>query len=231
MRNLFGEPTIDSYIDQVGGLIVGMTVQKPAGTDEVQTVTIGGSPTGGTFTLTFIGQTTSAIAYNASAATVQTALQALSTIGTGNATVAGSAGGPYTVTFAGLLAGRNVPQMTGNGAGLTPSGTVTIATTTEGVTFTGYAIAPTGAGVKALGIVKALERIASLAGDHVSVVVYGPAVAIAGGSVSAGDRLKIGGTNGRLIATTTDNNEVIADSFDDGTDGVEIGVFVQKHRY
>lgn len=67
--------------------------------DEVQTVTITGSPTGGTFTLTFGAQTTSAIAYNASAATLQAALVALSSINSGNATVTGAAGGPWTVEF------------------------------------------------------------------------------------------------------------------------------------
>lgn len=102
------------------------------GTNEVQTVTI--SATGGTFTLTFSGQTTSAIAWNASAATVQTALQALSSIGSGNATVTGSAGGPYTVTFVGDLGLSNVAAMTGSGASLTGgAGTVTIATPTPGV--------------------------------------------------------------------------------------------------
>jgi hypothetical protein len=73
-------------------------------------VTITGTPTGGTFTLSVAGYTTGPIAYNATAATVQTAMQAL---GTGfpfggdpaqNATVTGSAGGPYTVTFAGAAA-------------------------------------------------------------------------------------------------------------------------------
>lgn len=67
--------------------------------DEVQTVTITGSPTGGTFTLTFGANTTSTIAFNASAATVQTALTALASIGSGNASVTGSAGGPWTVEF------------------------------------------------------------------------------------------------------------------------------------
>jgi HK97 family phage major capsid protein len=67
---------------------------KGQATNEVQTVTITGSATGGTFTLTFRGATTSGLAYNAAAATVQTALQGLSTIGSGNATVSGSAGGP-----------------------------------------------------------------------------------------------------------------------------------------
>lgn len=101
------------------------------GVNEVQTVTI--SATGGTFTLTFGGYTTSAIAYNATASAVQTALQALTSIGSGNVTVSGSAGGPYTVTFVGDLGLTNVAQMTGSGASLTGgAGTVTIATTTGG---------------------------------------------------------------------------------------------------
>jgi hypothetical protein len=72
--------------------------------DSVQQVSLTGNPTGGTFTLTFNGQTTSAIAYNASAATVQSALQALSSIGSNNALVAPAASGGWTVRFAGTLA-------------------------------------------------------------------------------------------------------------------------------
>ena len=67
--------------------------------DEVQTVTVTGSPTGGTFTLTFGANTTSTIAFNASAATVQAALVALASVGAGNASVTGSNGGPWTVEF------------------------------------------------------------------------------------------------------------------------------------
>jgi hypothetical protein len=59
--------------------------------DSVQQVQLTGAPTGGTFTLSFSGQTTAAIAYNASAATVQAALQGLSSIGSGNVLVAGAA--------------------------------------------------------------------------------------------------------------------------------------------
>lgn len=102
-----------------------------AGTAEVQTVTITGGPTGGTFTLTWNAQTTGAIAFNAAAATVQTALNALSNLD--GVTVSGSAGGPYTVTFPVDMG--NVAQMTASGAGLT-GGTapaVGVATTTPGV--------------------------------------------------------------------------------------------------
>ncbi|MBS1691930.1 MAG: phage major capsid protein [Actinobacteria bacterium] len=102
---------------------------KGQATNEVQTVTITGSPTGGTFTLSFRGATTSGLNYNAAASTVQTALQGLATIGSGNATVAGSAGGPYTVTFASALAATAVDQLVANGASLT-GGTPAIAVTT-----------------------------------------------------------------------------------------------------
>lgn len=102
--------------------------------NEKQTATIGGSPTGGTFTLTFSGQTTGTIAYNASAATVEAALEALSTIGQGNVQVTGSAGGPYTVEFVGALAGQNLAAMTADASGLTggTSPSVTIATAQSG---------------------------------------------------------------------------------------------------
>ena len=87
--------------------------------DAVQQVLLTGSPSGGTFTLTFGGQTTAAIAYNAAASTVQSALQALSSIGSNNVLVSGPAGGPWQVRFAGSLAGTPEVEMTGNGSGLT----------------------------------------------------------------------------------------------------------------
>ena len=40
--------------------------------------------TGGTFTLTFNGQTTAPLAFNATAAQIEAALEALSNIGAGN---------------------------------------------------------------------------------------------------------------------------------------------------
>jgi len=89
--------------------------------NEKQTVTITGTPTGGTFTLTYSGQTTAGIAYNANAATVQAALEALSNIGVGDVTVTGGPGPgtPWVVEFTGTLALTNVALMTASGAGLT----------------------------------------------------------------------------------------------------------------
>jgi hypothetical protein len=107
-----------------------------AGTNEAQTVTVSGDPTGGSFTLTFNGQTTAAIAYNATAAAVQAALEALPNVGTGGVTVTGGPlpGAAVTVTFTGELAGSAVPQMTSTAAltgGTDPA--VAHATTVPGV--------------------------------------------------------------------------------------------------
>src|SRR5260370_20975580 len=47
--------------------------------DEVQTIQVTGSPTGGTYTLTFGGQTTATLHWNDPASTPQTTLPSLST--------------------------------------------------------------------------------------------------------------------------------------------------------
>lgn len=78
--------------------------------DNLQTVTIGGGATAGNFTLSYKGQTTANIAYSAAltSATVNTAFQLLSTVGS-NCTVTGGAGGPYIFTFSGALASDMSP--------------------------------------------------------------------------------------------------------------------------
>lgn len=97
---------------------------------EVQTVTITGTPTGGTFTLTANGRTTDPIAYNATAAAVKAALNALQGV---QVTTTGGAlpGTAVTVTFS---TPGNVAEMTASGTGLTggSSPAVAIATTTSG---------------------------------------------------------------------------------------------------
>ena len=87
--------------------------------DAVQTVTLTGAPTGGTFTLTFDGDTTSNINYDASAATVQSDLAALDSIGSGNVVVTTGINGGWQVRFTGSLAGTFESQLTASGSGLT----------------------------------------------------------------------------------------------------------------
>ena len=79
--------------------------------NEEQLVTLAGA-TGGTFTLTFDSQgPTGTIAYDAAAGTVQTALEGLSNIASGDVSVTGNAGGPYTVEFDQAYSGQNVVSM------------------------------------------------------------------------------------------------------------------------
>ena len=84
--------------------------------NRVQIVTITGTPTGGTFTVSHGGATSAPIAYNAAAAAVQTAIRALGGA-VATATVSGAAGGPYTVTLG--VAGVASGPITANGSGLT----------------------------------------------------------------------------------------------------------------
>ena len=96
--------------------------------DNNQTLTFGGGVTSGNFTLSYKGQTTANIAYTTglTAATVNTAFQLLSTVGT-NCTVSGPAGGPYVFAFSGLLA-NDTTAMTATNVSLL-GGTPTIVVT------------------------------------------------------------------------------------------------------
>lgn len=103
-----------------GGLQYRNAGAPSAGTSEVQTLTFGGSPTGGPFKLAFDGYTTAPISWSATNNTlrdnVDAALEALSNIGAGGVTVAvgtmTSGIGTLTVTFAGNLAKMVVPLIT-----------------------------------------------------------------------------------------------------------------------
>jgi hypothetical protein len=64
-----------------------------------QVVTVNGAPTSFSFELAYEGIPTTTVTQTTTAAQLQAALVALSTIGAGKATVAGSTGGPWTVTL------------------------------------------------------------------------------------------------------------------------------------
>lgn len=106
-----------------------------------QTITIvnpSATPTGGTFTLSFTNplnsqtDTTTALDFDATAAEVQAALEALTTIGTGNVTVTGPDGGPFDVTFVGTLANVAVPLLVPDDSLLTPPEAFVLVLSQEG---------------------------------------------------------------------------------------------------
>lgn len=125
-----------------------------AGTDEVQTLTFGGTPTGGTFKLRFRGVTTAAIEWSATnntlVANIDAALGALASIGSASnvTTAVGTmtAGiGTITVTFVGALAKKAVPIISVAENAMTgTSPTLEVAETTPGVSATARG-APKGA--------------------------------------------------------------------------------------
>ncbi|MBH0778822.1 phage tail tube protein [Nocardia bovistercoris] len=95
-------------------------IVKPL-TPIVKTFTLPAGTTSGTWTITVDGQTASALTHTITLAALKTALEGLSTVGTGNATVTGTPGTAYTVTLPGT-----VLVVSASGSGLTPAGTVVV---------------------------------------------------------------------------------------------------------
>lgn len=118
------------------GTVIGQMSTLTAAND-VQTITVTGTPTGGTFRLLFNGVETANITFSETAATlaanITAALEALPQIGSGNVTTSASVTVP-AVTFQGALAAQWQPLMTVSVNGLTggTSPAATIAHTTPG---------------------------------------------------------------------------------------------------
>ena len=96
--------------------------------NETQSLTLSGTPTGGTFRLTFQGQTTSPIPFNASASTIQAALIALSSIDSEDVVAYGdSLATGITVYFRKNFEFKDVGQLTADSSGLTGGTSPTLA--------------------------------------------------------------------------------------------------------
>src|SRR4051794_29567823 len=100
-------------------------------TDEQQVIRVTNA-TGGTYTLTFDGQTTAPLAFNATNAQVDTALEALPALGPNTIQLSG---GPANTANANVFFRRskqqaNQSQITINGSGLTGTATPTVSATT-----------------------------------------------------------------------------------------------------
>ncbi|MBW8039377.1 MAG: flagellar hook-basal body complex protein [Planctomycetes bacterium] len=91
------------------------TTEGTAAVSEVQTVTLAtgpdNDPDSGTFTLTYGGETTAAIAWDATAAQIQTALETLSTVSSGDITVSAAIDNGVTFTFVDTLGDPSIISM------------------------------------------------------------------------------------------------------------------------
>lgn len=102
----------EGAIGRIAGFETLMSQYVPLGAN----IQLGGA-TGGTYTVTYGGQTTSAQAYNVSAATLKGQLEGLSTVGAGNVEVTAITGG-FEVYMKGALAGSH-DQITASFTSLT----------------------------------------------------------------------------------------------------------------
>ena len=124
---------------------------RAAPSSRCQTLTITGSPTGGTFTLTYGGQTTAPLAYNCTGPQVASALKALSSVsgdvyvysGTGGPPVAG---GPFTITMA--MPNPTAITATSSLTGGTSPGVTITQTTPDGMA---YFDIPIGGNIQVVG--------------------------------------------------------------------------------
>lgn len=101
---------LPANVTYAAGTVLGELVGK----DAVYSLAVSGSPTGGTFTITYGGQTSAAIAYNATALAVQQALEALSSIGVGGVLCSGGPlpGTAATITFSNQLGKQAITSPT-----------------------------------------------------------------------------------------------------------------------
>lgn len=135
-----------------------------ASVNEIQTLTITGAPTGGSYVLGFDGQNTAPIAYNAAASAVKLALEALSNIDIGDVVVAGGPhpGAAITVEYSGKYGKKNVVQIVSVSntftGGAAPALTVT--TTTAGSFGVGTFDKYNDAGANGLNEARAILRYA-----------------------------------------------------------------------
>ena len=141
--NLITDFGLSASRDEVklDGSALSRIITDPAymSTCDVQSLAITGSPTGGNFTLTYATVTSGPITYNATASNVQTALEATSSIGSGNVVCTGGPlpANPVVITFVGALAQQTITVLTATSTltgGTSPSTTVT--SVTVGVTPT-----------------------------------------------------------------------------------------------
>lgn len=106
-------------------------------TNEVQNVLLVGEPTSGDFTLTFDGQTTDPIPWNATAFTVESKLAALTNISASSIVVTKEwfkKYAPWVITFSGIsnkYQGIGVPTITGNPQGLSGGAGMDVIVTKE----------------------------------------------------------------------------------------------------
>lgn len=107
-----------SWTATYGAISVTQLQTGGAGLSSIQRITVPQGTYAGGFSLAFGAANTASIAYNSTAAQVQAALQAISTIGAGNCSVILSSPTTWDITFTGTLGGLAQAAIVATGVGL-----------------------------------------------------------------------------------------------------------------
>ncbi len=177
------------------------------GTNEVQSLTIGNGVTG-TFTLTFDGQTTIAIPYNATADVIQADLVALSNIGTGNVAVTGNPGA-WNITFTGNLGGEAIGSsasgLSVDGSGLT-GGSASLVVSTAGA----------AQAADTMNNIQNADLYGIIAGDRIDASGFSGTAILSGGE---GSNTLIAGSGSTTMIGGEEDNTFIAGTGNDAITG------------
>ena len=193
------------------GVLANGSLDLGWGTDQVVTVAVDANVTGGTFRLSFGGQTTRDIPYNIDGAAVRSYLTELPGIGRDGVSVTQSGlGMPWHVTFRGPLGGQALPNLTVDGSGLTGTGGVSSTITTPGV-----------ASVNTLANVQ-LARLNAVGGDtRIDASAFSGNATLLGG---LGNDTLIGGRGTNLVQGGTGDDRITSNGINDtlvGSGGID----------
>ncbi|MGB8168262.1 MAG: hypothetical protein WCF18_12265, partial [Chthoniobacteraceae bacterium] len=183
------------------------TLDLAEGTDEVVTIALTGTVTGGTFKLTFDGNSTDPIAWDANFEDVQNALARVKGIDSGDISVTQATdGGPWVITFRGKAGGMDQNAITATSIDLTGTTPGIGATnTTQGAVAT-----------NTLAKIQKAEIFGSLGADLLDASGFSGSVTLHGG---AGDDTLVGTTGDDTLDGGADNDRITGDTGVDTLDG------------
>ena len=170
-----GGPYTVEFVGDLAKTDVHLLVGTGSGVNETQNVTVTDALAGDKLVLTFDSESTAELAYDATSAQVQAALEALPGVGPGNVSVTDGATG-WDVEFTGDLGKSDVDAITG-ACGKNEKQTISLPDTVDVGTFTltlsGETTAPIAYGADAAAVQTALEGLPSVGAGQV-VVTGGP---------------------------------------------------------
>ena len=217
-----GTGTLDN--GDLTAFTVDSTALKDSGIAEVQTLSIEGAgetPDDGHYHITYAGQTTGEIAWDATTATIDTAVEALANIGAGNVQCVAAApladGADLVITFMGTLDNGDLAAITVDSTALKDSGIAEIQTLSiEGVGETPdaghYHITYDGQTTGEIAWDATTETI-DAAVEGLSTIGEGNAQVVAADPLADGQDVVITGTgtldNGDLLAFTVDSTALL----------------------